>query len=825
MITFAELKKKASELYPAMTLEQYSRHSWRKKVNTILFYLLILSFIVMMVSIIVNHWGINLNRYIVTLGEMTYSLRGLFFMIFSMWLFSSVLEAFYFSYYFAQSEIDFDVAKLIILSPCVDLTADFLQSNIGEYTMMRLGIDKERIHEFINEKKNILHDRDFDLEVDRDTPYVSIKEYGRGLYRNDPEFVTFLEKNMIQENIFLGALNWVDHNQWRIRNEERWWTKDNLLRIPSIGSNWSFGQVYLLEKFGHSIMIESSYKNLGDKWRIHKEDVNKIEQVLVRNKGANVMLISPTSDIGMETVSSLAKMILNGTTLQPLEKKRIFVLDGLSVWDGSGSEQVDFEKNFIEILSQANRAGNVILVIPRLAEFIEKAHSSDINVAALLSDFLSSSRIQLIALTDRNGYHETIETDYDLMQNFEKIQIQDINSEVALRILQDEAIYLEKKYDIFFTYQAIFAIVEGTERYFVGSIYGDKIVDLLEGVATMVKSDKRKVVTIDDVNTLITQKTGVPQGKMDSEERTKLGSLEETLHKRIVGQNEAIASISDAMRRARAGIANPKRPIGSFLFLGPTGVGKTETTKALAESFFGNEEQIIRLDMSEYSGDDAVEKLIGSFDTKAVGVLARKLRTQQYGVLLLDELEKTNPEVMDLFLQIIDEGKFTDARGEVINTRNLIIVATTNAGSDLIYEKIVSGDENSLKGAKSEIIDQVISRQIFKPELLNRFDGIILFHPLSKEHLEKIAKLMLAKLNQRISQKGISVDLSPDLVSYLVKIGSNPRFGARAMNRAIQDEVEKRIANEIIAGRLHGGSIASFVIEDGSLKICSRGKV
>ncbi len=785
---------------------------------------MILSFLVMIISIAAFKLNWSFNESVITLADTTYTFRGLFFVIFSMWLVAYVFEAFYYSYYFAQSDIDFDVAKLILLSSGVDITADFLHSKVGQYTMMRLGIGRRDIRDFLNKKKNALHDRDFDLEVDTKTPYVSIKDYGRGLFKNDPEFTRFLEKNLIRENIFLGALDWVDHNQWRIRNMERWWTKDNLSRIPGIGRNWSFGQVYLLEKFGHSIMFEPLYRSLGDKWRIHKEDVKKVEQVLVRTTGANVMLVSPTSNIGMETVSSLAKMIFNGTTLKPLENKRVYVLDGLALWDASNGDPIEFERNFAMTLIQADKAGNVILVIPKLAQFIEKAHANNVKVDSLLADFLSSSRIQLIAVSDRNGYHETIETDYDLMQNFEKVKLADIDSEVALRILQDEAMRLEYRHHIFFTFQSINAIVEGAGRYFVGSTYSDKIVDLLEEVAMIVKGTHKKVVRVEDVHTLITQKTGVPQGKMDESERTKLGSLEETLHLRVVGQNEAINSIADAMRRARAGVTNPKRPIGSFLFLGPTGVGKTETTKALAESFFGSEEQIIRLDMSEYTGDDAIEKLIGSFTTKSVGVLARALRESQYGVLLLDELEKATPEVMDIFLQIIDEGQFTDSRGEKINTRNLIIVATTNAGSDLIYEKMADG-EKALVGAKNEIIDEVIHRQIFRPEFLNRFDGVVLFHPLSKEHLEKIAKLMLAKLNKRLTKKGISVEMTEGLVSYLVQVGSNPRFGARAMNRAIQDEVEKRIANEIIAGRLHAGSIASFNIVDGTLKIYSRGKV
>jgi ATP-dependent Clp protease ATP-binding subunit ClpA len=318
-------------------------------------------------------------------------------------------------------------------------------------------------------------------------------------------------------------------------------------------------------------------------------------------------------------------------------------------------------------------------------------------------------------------------------------------------------------------------------------------------VANKVKSDKRKVVTVDDVDDVMALKTGVPQGKIDEQEKEQLSSLEEILHERVIGQNKAIEDIAKAMRRGRAGITNPKRPIGSFLFIGPTGVGKTETTKALAENFFKSEDDIIRLDMSEYNGPLAVQKLIGS--ESEVGVLSQKISDKPYGVLLLDEFEKTTQKVMDLFLQILDEGQFTDSRGETINARNLIIVATSNAGSDLIYE----GDIK-----KDQIIDEIISQKIFKPELVNRFDSVVLFHTLNKVHLHEIAKLMLKKLDKRLSDRGLRIDVNNDLLTYLVNVGYNKKFGAREMNRVIQDDVEALIAEKIISGEIKNNSNITF---------------
>ena len=277
----------------------------------------------------------------------------------------------------------------------------------------------------------------------------------------------------------------------------------------------------------------------------------------------------------------------------------------------------------------------------------------------------------------------------------------------------------------------------------------------------------------------------------------------------MIGQDQAIVAIAGAMRRSRAGIRNVKRPIGSFLFLGPTGVGKTETAKALAAVFFGGEEAFVRLDMSEYQGQEALAKLIGGVASKEPGILSNLVREHPYAVLLLDEFEKSDLALRDLFLQILDEGFFTDAQGERVNARHLIIIATSNAGAPLIWDMVKDG--RRLFDEERTIIDTIIKQGIFKPELINRFDGVILFNPLGANELRPIAKLLLEALATRMKEHGITIKITDPLLDRLIERGTDQQFGARPMRRFIQSTVEQLIADAMVAGRLKAGQTVDLV--------------
>ena len=807
MISFIELKHKTGSLRPIVILEQYLNYRLRYFLKKFLLGILFINFVLLLIS--TEAEKIQLNDLANFFETYAFTIRAFFFLLLSFWLIIKLLDAFFYSVYFDTDNVaTFELARTIHTSNPDDLVKSFFQSYQGKNILLRLGVDKKLLREFLDNRKDTVNDVEFEMEDDVDG-FITMGDYGLALFKIDKELQNFFSGQGITEKDFCNTIEWVKNIEEQKIANGIWWTKEKLAKIPSLGRNWSFGKVYLLEKYGHTIFQDKNYQYLGGKDKIYEKYTDQLQNILLKSEGANAMIIAETSDIAMNIVSTLGRVLINGRIHSALEDHRIFILDGSALVNALKSK-VEFENSFNEILVQANNAGNAFLVIPRLTVFIGSAFEIGVDVAEVLSEFLSSSSIQIIALTDERGFHQSIETNKNLMQHFEKLVIKKIDSEGALNILQEEAVRIETEYNILFTYQALEKISESAVRYFSDSEYSDKILDLIEEIKIKALTEGKFFVTEKEVTDVVALKTGVPQGAIDQGEKEKLSGLEEILHQRVIGQIAAIEAISKAIKRARSGIQNPNRPIGSFLFIGPTGVGKTETTKALAESFFGSEKNIIRFDMSEYNSFDALEKLIGGTGNKTVGNLSAKIRENQYGVLLLDEFEKADKKVHDLFLQIIDEGKFTDVRGEEINARNLIIIATSNAGSDLIYK--ASLDDKDIALEKDTVINSIIDRGIFKPELLNRFDGVILFHALKDEHIAKIAKLMLKKLATRLLEKGIKIDINEQMINYLVEVGHNPQFGARAMNRAIQDIVEGQIAEGIIDGKVTRGSLVKFEV-------------
>jgi ATP-dependent Clp protease ATP-binding subunit ClpC len=619
-----------------------------------------------------------------------------------------------------------------------------------------------------------------------------------------------LKKEQIKKEHLLSAVEWGKRVYEAKQKKSRWWLKENLARIPGIGKNWCYGAAYLLDKFSRDFMsfqVFSSLHSIG-----HEQKILAIENTLSRVSQANVLLVGEPGTGKRAVVQGFLDLLKKGKIHPFLEYKRLIELDA-SALVAFAKTKGEIEELLLRIFNEAVSAGNIILVIDNFGKFIKSLSGLNVSVNHLLGPYFNSPNLQLIALEDSSDFKRIIEPDSSLMQYFEIMRVEEPKREELLQILEDAAIFLEKRNGIIITYPTIEEIVRVSNRYLTEGALPERAIDIMEEVVSRVASlRERNFVSPEDVLNFVKEKTKIPIGELEAGEKEKLLNLEEILHQRVINQEEAISAISGAIRRARMEIQETKKPIGSFLFLGPTGVGKTETAKALAEIYFGIEEAMIRFDMTEYQEESGLERLIGDFKTNEPGILATAIREKPYNLTLLDEFEKSHRKVEDLFLQILDEGFFTDGFGQRVNTRNSIIIATSNAASQMIWDMVQQGINPSL--FKEKIIDFIQRKGIFRAELLNRFDAIIVFRPLSQENLKKIAKLMLEKLKKRLLEKGLDLIINNNVIEKVVEIGSDPLFGARPIQRTIQEKIEKKIAEGLIAGKIKPGEHLEFKQEE-----------
>jgi ATP-dependent Clp protease ATP-binding subunit ClpC len=808
-MTFEALKAKTTHYEPALRLDEVLPRKRRAAIQLISWFCTAL----FAVAIIVRPY-VQLPFFTEHGGV----LFGLFF-IFSAAAFTTVLiTLFYNSHYFIDVEavlrekriggasvpLSYLVAQIIYGTDEADITLGFVRSPFGSFMLSRLGITPVDIQTFFTTRAARVSGNALEFS---NGVKITAPMYAQALFVADTAFAQFLFERGIQEREYMGAAKWVDDMEERAKHMERWWGKDGFGRIPSIGKSWSYGQIYHLERYASEIVYGAAPTDSAA-----LREVESLEAILVRSAGANALIVAEAGSGEMDVIYGLVGMIRAGTALPLLEGKRVFVLRTDTLVD-QFKERTQFEKNVTDLLVEAVRAGDIIVVLDDLPTLIQRAGSLGVDIGTLLSPFLQARGVQLIAIADKTRFHEVIELNTMLTNAFEVLRTSGKDELALVTVLEDEVLRVEHASGVFFTYQAVEALAQSAARFFTEGVALDKARDLLLEVPTFVRTAGRTLITRDDVLALVESKTGVPQARaVEGAEKEKLLNLESILHSKVVGQDEAIAAIANAMRRSRAGLTNENRPIGSFLFLGPTGVGKTETAKALAEVFFGSKAPMLRLDMSEYSGGDALNRLIGSFEGKKAGVLATMLRDQKYGVLLLDEFEKTTPEVLNLFLQILDEGFFSDMLGKRVNARNVIVIATSNAGSNEIFKLV--GEGKNLTESKGALIDTIVSAGIFKPELINRFDGVILFHPLGKEQLVHIARLMAERLGKQLSEQGLRLRVTDDLLQFLVREGFDEKFGARPMNRVLQERVEKLLADELIRGAITKGSTVEFVASE-----------
>ena len=618
-----------------------------------------------------------------------------------------------------------------------------------------------------------------------------------------------------------------------------------------------------------------------------EEEIKRVIQILSRRTKNNPCLIGEPGVGKTAIAEGLAAKIVEGSVPDNIKNKRLLTLD-LSGMVAGSKYRGEFEERIKRVTNEVKNDGNVLLFLDELHTIIGAGGAEGaIDASNILKPSLARGEIQLIGATTIEEYRKYIEKDAALERRFQSVKVEEPGIEETVGILKGLRSRYEQHHKVTITDDAIKAAVKLSERYINDRFLPDKAIDLIDEAASKarlksytmpdeitkleeqlnklenekeeaVKSEafeeageiKKKqarkkarleklkqkweddknssniIVGEDEVADVVSAWTRIPVQRIAQAETERLIKLEETLHNRVIGQDEAVTAIAKAIRRGRVGLKDPNRPIGSFLFLGPTGVGKTELSKALADAMFGTESALIRVDMSEFMEKHTVSKLIGSppgyvgYDEG--GQLSEKVRRNPYSVILFDEVEKAHPDVFNVLLQVLDDGHITDSTGRVVDFKNTVIIMTSNAGAENIVAPKTLGfatatdEKQNHENMKSKVMDEV--KRIFKPEFINRIDEIIVFHMLNKEQIAKIVDIMINTVNKRtLEQMKISIELDDEAKKYIVEKGYDEKYGARPLRRTIQNEIEDNIAEKILEGKIKEGNKVKVSVKDGTL--------
>lgn len=563
----------------------------------------------------------------------------------------------------------------------------------------------------------------------------------------------------------------------------------------------------LLAKFGYLEPCVGRNNEIEDIFRAMEASRQSV--ILTGNPGVGKMNI----------IEGIARLMAAEDVPEIIRDKRLVSLSVARLV--SGARPAEAQGRLMKIIDEIRRSGNIVLFVQDIQDMsgITSGSEESLDLSEVLVAEMSKGSFFCFATASSIDYSRYIENTA-LGNAMQKISINEPELNQAIQILEAKTGRIEYQNKVYFSYGAIEQAVKLSNRYIHDRFLPEKAIKVIEQAAVFTRKKKghKSVVLAEDVAELISQKVKIPLTKITEKEGEKLLKLEQEIHQRIVGQEEAVKMVSAALRRARAELRDPNRPIANFLFLGPTGVGKTELAKTVAEVYFGAEDNMIRLDMSEYQEAGSINKLIGSPPEKggegSGGYLTEAVRKNSFTLLLLDEIEKAHPDILNAFLQLMDDGRLTDGIGRTIDFTNVILIATSNAGANFIQEKI---KENwKIEDIREKLIEEKI-KSYFAPELINRFDGIIVFKPLNIGEVAAIAKLLLKEVEKRLAGKGINLQVSEDVVNELARRGFDPKFGARPLRRVIQETVDNTLANYLIRGKInrrdtvvleHGGKIS-----------------
>ncbi|PIR07117.1 MAG: hypothetical protein COV55_01660 [Candidatus Komeilibacteria bacterium CG11_big_fil_rev_8_21_14_0_20_36_20] len=649
-----------------------------------------------------------------------------------------------------------------------------------------------------DETKDLILNAYFHM-TSRQTDHIAEVDLLAGVVMASKEVRDFFYNFDIDEYKIDNVISWININKQLVERYQRF--RSRAVFRPKSGINRSYTAIAtpILDSFSQDLTKMAKQGALP--LSIARED--EIQDVITTMESdfSSVVLVGPPG-VGKNTIiDGLANRMMAEELPDLFQDKRLVSISvPLLVSGASGTGKL--EERLLTLLNEIEISSNIILFIDDIHQLagISSEGTEGVDLAEILSSEIRKHNIIVIAATDNQNYVQYIEG-AALGYALKKININEPDKNQTIKIMEAHVGAVEAKHGVYFTYNALEKIHDLADRYITDVSLPKKAIDLMDEAGIMVAKIGRqdKLVRAEDIASLVSRKTSIPLTEVTSQESSKLMNLEEEIHQRIVGQDEAVKHVASALRRARAELRDSNRPIVNLLFLGPTGVGKTELAKTVAEKYFGDEQNMIRLDMSEYQSQSSLPRLIGSSQAGTPGLLTEAVRHKPFALLLLDEIEKSHPDILNVFLQVMEDGRLTDALGRTVDFTNLIIIATSNAGTAYIQDQINAGRQ--IEEFQDDLIKNQI-RDIFRPEFINRFDGTVVFRPLTPEEIFKIAGLMLNKVRKRLEQKGIFFEITPEAQKELAVAGFDPVFGARPLRRVIQERVDNALANFLLTGKI-----------------------
>jgi len=644
-------------------------------------------------------------------------------------------------------------------------------------------------------------------------PKVTAKNLLVGCMRQDDIVNEILYDLEVDEHKIYNVIMWFAVNRKMVESYREYRRKAQFKSGTNMNAAYTAIATPTLDHFGYDLTIQAKWNKL-EYCVNRKKEIEQVFQAFESGKSSCLLVGSP--GVGKSAlVDGLAQLMVQEDVPRILQDMRLVEIDAARLI--SGADAGGAEGRMVAVLDEVAKSGNIVLYIDNIENItgISSGSEGSLDLSEVLASNLEKRNFYCIGSTSQENYTKYIEGK-SLGNTMQRVNIKEPEDNQAIQIIESKISFIEGSKKVYFSYNAIATVVDMSKRYIHDAYLPKKAIDILESVAakTLKKKGEQSLVTRDDIAEVVSELTNIPLTNISEGESETLLHLEDKIHKNMINQEEAVKMVASSLRRARTELRSGNRPIASFLFLGPTGVGKTQLAKTVSNTYFGNDEYMIRVDMSEYQHRDSVKKMIGDASGTS-GYLTEKVRHSPFSLILLDEIEKAHADILNLFLQVMDDGRLTDGKGRTIDFTNAIIIATSNAGARYIEDAVNSGEE--LMAIKEHLINEELN-QVMRPELINRFDGLVVFEPLSQENVVSITKLLLKEIENMLESKGIHLSTTEDGVRQLAKQGFDPKFGARPLRRLLQERIEDEIASKLLAGELERRDTV-VIRRDGHLEV------